>query len=66
MKVWEVMRDNNAFVEEGNLIYLIDRFASEEDIAECSESKQDDQTDEKEVLQSFLKSSTIPTFSDIF
>ena len=56
MKMWEVMRDSNAFIEESNLIYLIDRFASEEDIAEC---QQEGQTDEKEALQNFLKSSTI-------
>lgn len=35
MKVWEVMREHNSFIEESNLIHLIDRFASEEDIAEC-------------------------------
>ena len=53
------MRDNNAFIEESNLIYLIDRFASQEDISECQQSNQDGKSDEKEALANFLKSSTI-------
>ena len=35
MKSWERLRDVSSYIDEINLIYLVDRFASEEDIAEC-------------------------------
>lgn len=35
MKIWERLRDLSTYIDEINLIYLVDRFASEEDIAEC-------------------------------
>lgn len=38
MKMWDMMRDevSNVHVGQSNLIYMVDRFASEEEITECN------------------------------
>lgn len=58
MKVWERLRDTSSYIDEVNLIYLVDRFASEEDIAECQQS-QESPENEQAILQNFLQSAVI-------
>lgn len=58
MKMWEKMRDLSSHIDEINLIYLVDRFASEEDIAECQQSRESTEN-EQQILQNFLQSPAI-------
>ena len=49
MKNWEKFRNLSSYIDEVNLIYLVDKFASEDDIAECQKN-QKNLENEQEIL----------------